>query len=315
MKNKRKNHMPLALLLVLAVSVLLEYGIGLWLKYDLGDNLGIYAEKPAPAIPILLLRDRDALDRAVQQKKQPTIEPTTEPTAAPTTEAPTEPPTEPPTEMPTELQTEPPTEPPTQPPTEPPPLAVYGEDVSYFDDALFIGDSRTDALSLYARLGNADYFCGTGFTSFSIFSKWASDSNFGSTDLASLLSTRTYGKIYMMLGINEVGYSLDSLISTYRENLDRIQELQPDAKIFVVLIYGVSRAKASGEPYFSPENLTAINNALAGMCNGDTVICLDPRPIFEDEEGYIRSDVTGDGVHPYASALEPFNEWLCTQAQ
>ena len=36
--------------------------------------------------------------------------------------------------------------------------AVYGQDESFFDDALFIGDSRMVNVANYARLGSADYF-------------------------------------------------------------------------------------------------------------------------------------------------------------
>ena len=46
----------------------------------------------------------------------------------------------------------------TEPTTEPAP------DESWFDDALFIGESRTAGLQGYGRLGKADYFCGEGLT-------------------------------------------------------------------------------------------------------------------------------------------------------
>ena len=43
------------------------------------------------------------------------------------------------------------------------------EDVSYFSDALFIGDSRTVGLSEYADLGDADVFATIGLSSFKLF--------------------------------------------------------------------------------------------------------------------------------------------------
>ena len=42
-------------------------------------------------------------------------------------------------------------------------------DSSYFDDALFIGDSRTVGLCEYGTLKNADYFASTGM---SVYKLW-----------------------------------------------------------------------------------------------------------------------------------------------
>lgn len=44
-------------------------------------------------------------------------------------------------------------------------------DDSYFDDALFIGDSRTEGLALYGSLTNADYFSSVGLTIFKVTEK------------------------------------------------------------------------------------------------------------------------------------------------
>ena len=44
-------------------------------------------------------------------------------------------------------------------------------DASYFDDALFIGDSHTDGFKDYAGLNNADYLCHNGLTVWSAVEK------------------------------------------------------------------------------------------------------------------------------------------------
>ena len=91
-------------------------------------------------------------------------------------------------------------------------------DASYFDDALFIGDSRMVNVANYARLGNADYFADVGMTVFKMFSTTASDKNFGATDLGSLLRSKRYSHIFVMLGLNEAGYPLGNLFDTYQMN-------------------------------------------------------------------------------------------------
>ena len=75
-------------------------------------------------------------------------------------------------------------------------------DASYFDDALFIGDSHTDGFKDYAGLNNADYLCHNGLTVWSAVEKAEFP---GHQTLAQALKGKHYGKIYLMLGINELG--------------------------------------------------------------------------------------------------------------
>ena len=67
-------------------------------------------------------------------------------------------------------------------------------DASYFDDALFIGDSHTDGFKDYAGLNNADYLCHNGLTVWSAVEKAEFP---GKQTLAQALSGKHYGKIYL----------------------------------------------------------------------------------------------------------------------
>lgn len=300
------------LLIMLVCSLLLVSLLGIGLKLELGQTDG-YSDEPPVAIPFLLLRD-DNLRLMRHQANQPDGEETaplaeetmllaegTTPLAEETTPA---------NETEAAENTEP-----SKAAEAVAPLAVYGEDERYFDDALFIGDSRMQNMAEYARLGEADYFTDVGMTVFRLFSKQVSDDNFEKTDLESLLKARTYGKVYIMLGLNEAGYPLDSLKEAYQTDVERIQALEPGAKIFLLQVYGVSREKANATSYLAPGNLETVNNAIAGLCDGEQVICLDPRGLYEDEEGYLREDCTSDGVHPYIRELDKFAQWLCEQAR
>lgn len=290
MKKRKRTHRPGVLLLALLISGAAVALLGVILRSQVGQVISSYREKPAVAVPFLLMNS--PVDRELWRKGQEPTEP--EPPA-------TEPPTAPPTE------------PPTQPPTEPQTPAVYGEDESWFDDALFVGDSRMASLSLFDRLGEADYFADVGMTVFSLFETQTSDNGFGTTDLESLLESRTYGKIYVMVGLNEAGYELERVLDQYAENVERLQELEPEAKIYLIQIYGVSRSVAASNPVFAPSNLGKINKGIADIADGERVICLDPRPLFEDQEGYLRDELSGDGVHPYEKYTDILSKWLCEQ--
>lgn len=209
MKRLEPKKRGLAVLAILLVATsLAATATGLVLKAQLQKYVGGWEDRLAIAVPFMLLHDNTDLRRMEQAKQRSQDEPKqpeqpTEPEKPAEPEQPTEPekPDEPekpqvpgvPTELPTVV-----------------PGAKYGEDESFFDDALFIGDSRMVSSAYYARLGKADYFTDVGMNVFQMFSVTASDNNFDTTDLKSLLQNRTYKKIFIMLGINECGYPMSS---------------------------------------------------------------------------------------------------------
>lgn len=78
-------------------------------------------------------------------------------------------------------------------------------DASYFDDALFLGDSHTDGFHDYAGLGNATYFTKNGLTVKDAVEKSFIELDGKKVTLAEALGTRQFGKVYILLGINEIG--------------------------------------------------------------------------------------------------------------
>ena len=182
-------------------------------------------------------------------------------------------------------------------------------DPSYFADALFIGDSRTVGLSQYGRLEGADYFADTGMTVFNLFEQKVSDENFGRQDLQTLLQSKQYGKIYLMLGINEIGYPFETLVPQYQKVVDDIRALQPDALVILCANLHVTRNAAAATPRLEPDNIQRLDDSIAAMADGQQVFFLDVNPAFCDEEGYLRDELTGDGVHPYATGYADWAQW------
>ena len=314
MKRLEPKKRGLAVLAILLVATSLAATVtGLVLKAQLQKYVGGWEDRLAIAVPFMLLHDNTDLRRMEQAKQADSTPNQPEQPENPTdSEAPDE------SKIPTDTETPAQPEKPQVPgvPTELPtvvPGAKYGEDESFFDDALFIGDSRMVSSAYYARLGKADYFTDVGMNVFQMFSVTASDDNFDATDLTTLLQNRTYKKIFIMLGINECGYPMSSLLSAYQEDIDTLKSLQPDATIYLMKVYGVSRSVAESASYFSPQRLQEVNDGIAGLADGKKVHCLDASHLYCDDEGYMKEEYTSDGVHPYAKDAALFAQWLCQQ--
>ena len=186
-------------------------------------------------------------------------------------------------------------------------------DESWFDDALFIGDSRTDGLRLFSRVGKADYFCSTGLSVYKVLKTECSDKNFENQKLESLLDSRTYGKILICLGINECGGRLDAYVRAYGQLLDTVRAKQPNAVIILQAIMTCSPKKEAQNACFSPANIYQRNEAIRTFADGQTVFYIDVNTLFAGEDGYLPDSFSSDGCHLYAKYYPLWVDWMRCQ--
>lgn len=187
------------------------------------------------------------------------------------------------------------------------------ENDSYFNDAVFLGDSRTLGISDYAGLEGADFFCDNGMTIYKLLEdKGVTWQRTGEkVDLKKVMQENSYGKIYIMLGMNELGYGDTPMyLKQYMKVIRQLREWQPEAVIFVMANLHVSREKNDMESEFNNININDKNVASARLADGRDVFYLDCNPIFTDEEGYLQAELTFDGVHLYAQHYDKWREFL-----
>lgn len=183
----------------------------------------------------------------------------------------------------------------------------------YFDDALFIGDSRTVGLKEYGGLDQSTFYCTTGLTIYRMFTEpivKVSGSKQKIT-VEEALGQRQFGKIYLMIGINEMGIgTVDSFIQKYQEQVDRLQELQPEAIIYLQGIMRVTTARSQKGDYINNEGIDARNDEIAKMADNKKIFYLDVNPLLCDEDGGLISSYTHDGVHLRAAYVVQWKEFL-----
>lgn len=187
------------------------------------------------------------------------------------------------------------------------------ENESYFNDAAFLGDSRTLGISDYAGLDGADFFCDNGMTIYKLLGDdgVTYQKTGEKVDLKEILQEKCYGKIYIMLGMNELGYGDTPMyLKQYLKVIRQIQEWQPGVIIYVMANLHVSLEKNNMETEFNNININDKNVASARLANGKDVFYLDCNPLFTDEEGYLQAELTFDGVHLYAQHYDKWRDFL-----
>lgn len=181
-------------------------------------------------------------------------------------------------------------------------------DKSYFDDALFIGDSRIEGLALYSGLDNAQFAYMEGLTTFGLMSEKIAAN--GTATLTDLLSSQTFKKIYIMLGINEAGYATDSYVSTYMDAISQIQALQPNAVIFMMGCMHVSSDYSDTHDIVNNDNIDEKNGAIAAYADGIKLFYLDMNTVVDDGKGGLIKDYTWDDIHLQAQYYSVWEDYL-----
>ena len=184
----------------------------------------------------------------------------------------------------------------------------------YFDDALFIGDSRTVGISEYGDLNNAIFFANTGMSVYNVFEKNVSVPQVGKLKLEQLLTYKKFGKIYIMLGINELGYNQEKTLKKYKDLLKFIQEKQSNAIIYIEANLHVTAERSNKDKTINNININKINNEISQLADNEKIFFIDVNEKFDDENGNLPSNYTQDNVHIYAKYYKEWSDWLSQNA-
>ena len=193
------------------------------------------------------------------------------------------------------------------------PRSFVTVDYDYFDDALFIGDSRTVGLMEYGKLENASFFADSGMSVFSLQNKKVSMPELGKISLEEMLLQKQYGKIYLMLGINELGYKFEGVQKKYQETIEYIRSYQSDAVLFLCANLHVTEEQSAKDPIYNNTNVNRVNEMIAGLSDGINCFYIDVNELFDDENGNLSTEYCSDSFHVFGKDYTTWAEWLCTK--
>lgn len=189
-------------------------------------------------------------------------------------------------------------------------------DNSYFEDAAFIGDSRTDGFLIYSGIGCGENLTSNGLSIFKLAEKKAITIDGKQYTLLEALALKQYGKVYLSLGINELGYYDDQgFYDSYCQAIDLIREYQPNAVIYIQGLIPLNEdviAETGGASYLKNDHLLVYNDLMKKAAEEKQVAFLDLNPVFADENGQLPRDASADGVHLRKAYCQQWLEYLKT---
>lgn len=185
----------------------------------------------------------------------------------------------------------------------------------YFSNAVFLGDSRTEGLQLYGGLHAGDFFWYKGMTVFQ-----ADDPEYRKIEvdgecytLLEALALKDYAKVYIMIGVNELGYAASSYKKGLTEMVRRVKEIQPQAVVYLQTLPPVNESKAVSKKlgsYINNTNVRAFNRVVWEVAWEEKVALLDVASAFYTDRGDLAEDMAADGVHFYRKGYELWRDYL-----
>lgn len=180
----------------------------------------------------------------------------------------------------------------------------------HFQEVLFIGDSRTVGLYEYGQMGEADVFADSGMTVFNLWDSGISLHDTGKKTLEQILAENHYQIIHVMLGINELGYSMEQIVEKYRETVEKIQDMQPEAKVVLGANLHVTAENSAKSTIYNNQRINELNLEIQKI--GAELDCyyINVNEIFDDAQGNLLKEYSTDGSHVLGKYYADWVRWI-----
>lgn len=194
------------------------------------------------------------------------------------------------------------------------PLPYEEVDLSYFDDALFIGDSRVAGLAMNSGT-NATFYAVTSFQLYRYKTFKVVQTPSGKVPIFDAMPYDKFTKIYIKVGLNELGSVTDEpFLDAYASLINDLRVMQPRAIIYIQAILPVTQVKSQTDKVHCNENIKKRNENLKSFAELMKCYYVDVGPYFADETGALKAETTADGIHMYSKYMPMWIDALRKQA-
>ena len=186
--------------------------------------------------------------------------------------------------------------------------------LSYFDDAVFIGDSVSYGLSYYGVFPAEQVLAEQSVNLETVLYKTPfTDTEGNYVSAYDAVVSRHPNKVYIMLGANGIEWLSDTkMIEMYDTFLTKLLELLPDADFFIQSVLPVTKAlDENPNRDLTNAKINTFNADLKQLAKSKGVHYLDVASAFKDENGYLPDEASPqDGMHFSAKYYQTWLEYL-----
>ena len=180
------------------------------------------------------------------------------------------------------------------------PAQASAVDDSYFEDAVFIGDSRMQGFRNLSGITKGSFVTAVGMELENFYTDSQIATAAGNVTVLDALKNINFSKIYMMLGTNELGaYDMNSVGESYRQVLADIKQLSSSADpvVYVYSVIYVDESLVTTGDYVNNANVDAVNMEILKMCKEEGYHYINLNEVLSNGYHSLISGAAEDGIH------------------
>ena len=172
-------------------------------------------------------------------------------------------------------------------------------EVKFDNTVAFIGDSRTQGFIMYNGLKKVQDYSYIGLmVDTAVTKKFVKTNDGNKITLLQDMANKNIKKVYIMLGVNELGWSYPQVFKVkYKELISKIRKIKPNCKIYVQSIIPMTKSKSDSDKIFNNSNVAKFNELVQEVAEEENVIYLNVKSALVNKEGYLPEEASTDGVH------------------
>lgn len=145
---------------------------------------------------------------------------------------------------------------------------------------------------------------------FNLFQRKVYVPHVGKVTLEELLGKYEYSKIYIMLGINELGYNYNSIISKYTNIVETIKSMQKSARLILEGNLHVTAERSAGDEVYNNSNIDSLNLGIKRIAEQTSAGYIDVNELFDDSQGCLDKKFTSDNTHLLGRYYRDWAKWI-----
>ena len=133
--------------------------------------------------------------------------------------------------------------------------------------------------------------------------------------LAEAVAAADCGKIYLMLGVNELGWKGTNIFRGHAENLiRRLKADHPDAELVIQSLLPVSTEQDAKGSYVNNQRILAYNQVWRELAEENGCAYVDVAEALTGEDGCLPEELSFDGVHLNRAGCRLWLDYLRTHS-
>lgn len=180
------------------------------------------------------------------------------------------------------------------------PAQASAVDDSYFEDAVFIGDSRMQGFRNLSGITKGSFVTAVGMELENFYTDSQIATAAGNVTVLDALKNINFSKIYMMLGTNELGaFDMNQVGESYRQVLADIKQLSSSADpvVYVYSVIYVDESLVTTGDYVNNANVDAVNMEILKMCKEEGYHYINLNEVLSNGYHGLISGAAEDGIH------------------